>query len=1354
MSLCLVATLGLAARADDSTQQAYRNEIAPLFATFCNECHAGDQAEAEIDFEGFETLSDLRRKPKVWLKTRAMLDTGQMPPEDAKQPSQAQHQQLRDWVRDYLKVEAAARAGDPGRVVLRRLSNAEYGYTVRDLTGLDALDPTSQFPIDGASGEGFTNVGDGLVMSPSLVTKYLDAAKEVADHIVLLPDGIAFSEHVSQRDWTEQWLTRIQSFYRRAITPDHGDAEVRSDIQMDANDFQRLAVDKYVAATLQERESLSRGNKAIAAVADRRGLNAKYLETLWNTLSVDTTADSNFLIADLQQRWRRSGIGAEDVAGLTATIKSWQDSFWKFNSIGHIGREGGPKAWMEPVKPLVSEQNLRLPLPQATDQNEVTFYLSVVGAAADGTASDHVIWKNMRLEGAGRPPLLLRDATSVAKKIGELRRTMLSRTADYLAAASDCIEDDDVSSVAQTHELDSDLLMVWLRFLSIGNQVVPVHGHYTQTERNPGGVDFITGWGTSTPSFLANSSDQELRIPGIARPHSVVCHPSPTLYTAVGWRSPFSGLLKVSAEIADAHPECGNGVEYFVQHRTVSEVQTLGQGDFAVQGEGTVPERTLMIGKGDLIALLVGPKEGQHSCDLTRVDLTISEVGGEGRVWDLADDVSDDILAGNPHADRHGNADTWHFFRGEMSSLDRHVAKANPVPPGSILADWQQERDITKQAALAGQLQELVTGNPPPTDSVNAPLYDQILSLRLPLDHPSLSQNVRRDERFGVHPNGRPIDSTDFVVRAPAIIEFRLPAEVALGRDVVADVAFESVHELACAQVQLVDRKPERLDLSPATPFLVSRGVENASVTAAIDEFRNLFPPALCYANIVPLDEVVTFALFYRQDESLQRLMLDESQIAELDRLWDQLLYLSHEPLQLVVAHEQIYEFATQDNPALVKALAPIRAPLRKRADDFRQRLLDTEPAHIHALLRYIEQAWRRPLDSAERSKIHSLYRSLREAELSHDDSIRLTFARALTSPAFLYRREVAREGSAAHRVTDFELASRLSYFLRSSLPDAELTRIAAEGRLHDDGELWKQAERLLQSGATRRLAEHFACQWLHLRDFDQNDEKNEKLYPEFTEIRGDMYEETVQFFADMFATNGSVLGIIDADHTFLNEPLAKHYGIEDVRGPQWRRVDGVRKRGRGGVITMATVLASQSGASRTSPILRGNWIYETLLGERLPRPPANVPQLPDKAPQSLTARQLIERHSSDPACAKCHVKIDPFGFSLEQYDAIGRLRPNKVDTQTRLPDGHEIEGIEGLRDYLSRHRQGDVLRQFCRKLLGYALGREVQLSDEPLLETMQQGLKTEAYRFNHAVRVIVTSKQFREIRGRDFVEP
>ncbi len=255
-----------------------------------------------------------------------------------------------------------------------------------------------------------------------------------------------------------------------------------------------------------------------------------------------------------------------------------------------------------------------------------------------------------------------------------------------------------------------------------------------------------------------------------------------------------------------------------------------------------------------------------------------------------------------------------------------------------------------------------------------------------------------------------------------------------------------------------------------------------------------------------------------------------------------------------------------------------------------------------------------------------------------------------------------------------------------------------------------------------------------------------------------------------MFQHNGSVLDILNADHTFLNEELAKHYGIPLAQAPAsagqtdqaggppgWRRVDGIRQYGRGGILAHATTLAMQSGASRTSPILRGNWISEVLLGERLPRPPKDVPQLPEDeaATEGLTVRQLVEQHSSNPKCAVCHQRIDAFGFSLEGFDAIGRRREKdlgdrQIDTRVKTMDGAEFDGLDGLRKHLLTVRRDALVRQFCRKLLGYALGREIQLSDEPLLTEMQTILKTGGYKVQDAIEAIVHSRQFREIRGRE----
>src|SRR6185369_8271045 len=271
-----------------------------------------------------------------------------------------------------------------------------------------------------------------------------------------------------------------------------------------------------------------------------------------------------------------------------------------------------------------------------------------------------------------------------------------------------------------------------------------------------------------------------------------------------------------------------------------------------------------------------------------------------------------------------------------------------------------------------------------------------------------------------------------------------------------------------------------------------------------------------------------------------------------------------------------------------------------------------------------------------------------------------------------------------------------------------ELRRVAAEGKLHEPGVLLAQTRRMMRDPKVRRMAIEFGCAWLHIHAFDELNEKSERHFPTFTDLRGAMYEESIQFFTDFFQHDRSVLNILNADYTFLNEPLAKHYGIPGVKGPEWRQVSDVKKFGRGGILAQSTTLAKQSGASRTSPILRGNWICEVLLGERLPRPPKGVPVLPEDeaATEGQTVRQLVERHSSDPKCSVCHKRIDPFGFSLEAFDAIGRHRDKDlagrpIETRAKAADGAEFDGLAGLQNYLLTVRRDAFVRQFCRKLLG-----------------------------------------------------
>src|SRR5436190_3899351 len=272
---------------------------------------------------------------------------------------------------------------------------------------------------------------------------------------------------------------------------------------------------------------------------------------------------------------------------------------------------------------------------------------------------------------------------------------------------------------------------------------VKIEGHFIDTYTNGSGFAFINGWGKSgTPNLAANSSDQQVRIPGNMKPHSVAVHPSPKLAAAVGWRSPVAGRVRVAATIQHAHPECGNGVTWALELRRGSKRQRLANG--VAQGAKEVkpaPIENVAVQPGDLISLLIGPRDANHSCDLTTVDVTLTSLGEGGREWDLARDVSPNVLAGNPHADRFGNEGVWHFY----TEPDKGGPLGPVIPAGSLLAKWQSSSSGEERAKLAGDVQTLLTSAAPAKrDSADALLHRQLTSLGGPLFN-NLLRSSRRE---------------------------------------------------------------------------------------------------------------------------------------------------------------------------------------------------------------------------------------------------------------------------------------------------------------------------------------------------------------------------------------------------------------------------------------------------------------------------------------------------------------------------------------------------------------------------------------------------------------------------------
>ena len=752
-----LATAGLLAVAHaaagasiQSLERDYSRQAQPILRQYCLGCHSTEKQKGDLDLERFKTVSDVMKHSKVWQGVVEQIALGEMPPKEKPQPTAAEREKLLAWVNNTLDEAARLRAGDPGPVVLRRLNNAEYTYTLRDLTGVASLDPAAEFPVDSASGEGFMNVGNSLVMSPSLVTKYLDAAKAVAGHAVLLPDGIRFSPHTTRRDWTEELLAEIRGVYREFTDNGGGTSVNLQGIRFDTKDGGVLPLDKYLATTLELRGLLprparndrdkGRSEEPIHRLASERGLSPKYLTTLWIALN---STNTSFLLDPVRARWRAAKPG--DAPALAREISQWQHALWKFNSVGHIGKRDGPKSWMEPLTPIQAKQELRFKFPAPGDAKDVTLYLSA-SDAGDGSAGDFVMWDQPRLVQPGQPPLLLRDVREVHRVLSARRERTLASTAKFLAAAAKAdAGQTNVAALAQEQGVEPDALSAWLDYLGLNaSGPVKLEGHFTEKFANGNGYAFITGWGTSgTPNLTANSSDQHVRIPGNMKPHSVAVHPSPKLAAAVGWRSPVAGRVRVAAAIQHAHPECGNGVTWSLELRRGSKRQRLANG--VAQGakeEKPAPIENLAVQPGDVVSILIGPRDSNHSCDLTAVDLTLTSLGEGGREWDLATDVSPDVRAGNPHADGFGNEGVWHFY----TEPDKGAPLGPVIPPGSLLAKWQAASSPAEKEQLAGDVQSLLTSAAPEKkDSPDAALHRQLTSLGGPLFNHQSGRN-RREE--------------------------------------------------------------------------------------------------------------------------------------------------------------------------------------------------------------------------------------------------------------------------------------------------------------------------------------------------------------------------------------------------------------------------------------------------------------------------------------------------------------------------------------------------------------------------------------------------------------------------------
>jgi hypothetical protein len=587
-------------------------------------------------------------------------------------------------------------------------------------------------------------------------------------------------------------------------------------------------------------------------------------------------------------------------------------------------------------------------------------------------------------------------------------------------------------------------------------------------------------------------------------------------------------------------------------------------------------------------------------------------------------------------------------------------------------------------------------------------------------------------------------------------------------------------------------------------------GAARAAAMATLEKFCDVFPAAFLVSERTStwLAKNQTGRLlsagfhsamgYFRDDRPLYELILDDNARRELDELWRELDFVTNAPARQLAGfvwfertdsdfmlssefnhlRAEDQDLSSEAKFAELRRLyeakvaasgvaADVRAMVTLYFDELGSAMRWTEQArreaesrHRESLVAFAARAYRRPLEVAERQELLAFYSRLRKDGLTHEDAVRDSVASVFVSPQFFYRVDLARTAapsrSGSHLVaplTDFSLADRLSYFLWSSVPDAELLGHAARGDLRQQDVLVAQIRRMLRDERSIRLATEFGTNWLGVRRFEEFNSVDRKRFPTFTnDLRRSFFEEPVRFLRALIREDRPVLDLLYGDYTFVNRPLASHYGMPTPDGPadRWVRVENASRYQRGGLLPMAVFLTQSSPGQRTSPVKRGYWLARNVLGQHIPAPPPNVPALPPSEADlgALTLAQTLSRHRSDPNCASCHATFDFFGLAYEGYGPVGERRERDlggrpVDPRTEFPDGVQRAGASGVLEYVRKEREGDFLDNLSRRLLSYALGRGVVPSDRTLIKKMRADLAAHGYRFSSLVETIVTSPQF-----------
>jgi hypothetical protein len=708
----------------------------------------------------------------------------------------------------------------------------------------------------------------------------------------------------------------------------------------------------------------------------------------------------------------------------------------------------------------------------------------------------------------------------------------------------------------------------------------------------------------------------------------------------------------------------------------------------------------------------------------------------------------------------------------------------NPRSGMTPVVVWRNPRIVTRAAAAPGRgapgaASDVIgaataAGAARGRGAAGPILSTQTLRAALPAD-------VAGTLAFGKAPDGTAIGPEDFATAGMVsftidvppgsnVLEFQADAELRTDRNAVVRVTISDRPEgsprdagqrILLGDPQSVGYETFRGNIAEYVSLLPpnSHGEANPADKDPVP------PPFDNTYNSPEHDAFVLNVKYQRSDRFFTDNMVDGPDRARLNQAWtdlfgswpyhDAYLGMLADHYGLKLKSRRIQDLNTVQIAALPATVRPLLKSLRAHYDEVTRAQALAQPGHITDALAFASRAWRRPLTPAEKTSLRAFYQKSRTVtHLDHDAAMRTLLARILVSPAFLYRVETLGRGG-ERPLNGWEMASRLSFFLWSSIPDQELRRAAAAGELNDPAMLTKQVARMTADPKARRLATEFFGQWLGFYHFDEYRGVDSTRFPEFKDgVKSAMYDEAVSTFEYIVRHDRPVREILYADYTFLNKPLAEFYGLDrQVKTTdKMEKVEGANAFNRGGALRLGSVLTTTSAPLRTSPVKRGDWVLKRILGTPTPPPPADAGTIPadDKTFNGLTVRERLAQHKRNATCANCHLRIDPLGFPLEGFDPIGRARTTysdgkPVDVTGELADKTTIVGTQGLLKYLqSQNKQ--VMTTLSKKMIGYALGRTVRGSDRQLVEAMTAAGGDAA--FSNLAATIVISRQFRNRAG------